>query len=107
MDRRNFLRSLGLVAPALTIPLSKKVGGDPASPDKPPNIIIIMADDMGLGDPGCYNPGSLIPTPHMDRISAEGTRLSTRTPPRRCARRRATASSRGDIHGGPGLRRAS
>jgi arylsulfatase A-like enzyme len=76
MDRRDFLKSLGLGAPALAFPLAKNVRGDLAPPEKLPNIVIIMADDMGLGDPGCYNPGSLIPTPHMDRISAEGTKFT-------------------------------
>lgn len=76
MDRRDFLRSLGLGAPVLAFPLAKIVGEELAPPEKPPHIVIIMADDMGLGDPGCYNPASLIPTPHMDRISAEGTRFT-------------------------------
>ncbi|HEC42920.1 MAG TPA: sulfatase [Bacteroides sp.] len=37
-----------------------------------PNIIFIMADDMGYGDIGALNPDSKIPTPNMDRIAAEG-----------------------------------
>jgi hypothetical protein len=76
MDRRDFLKSLGLGAPALTFPFTKAVRGDLAPPEKLPNIVIIMADDMGLGDPGCYNPGSLIPTPHMDRIATEGVKFT-------------------------------
>jgi arylsulfatase A-like enzyme len=76
MDRRAFLRSLGLGAPALAFPLARNVRAESAPPEQPPHIVIIMADDMGLGDPGCYNPASLIPTPHMDRISAEGTRFT-------------------------------
>jgi len=39
---------------------------------KNPNIVFIMADDMGYGDVGCYNPESRIPTPNMDRLAAEG-----------------------------------
>ena len=41
-----------------------------------PNIVFIMADDMGYGDVGCLNPESRIPTPHMDRLAAEGVRFS-------------------------------
>ena len=41
-----------------------------------PNIVFIMADDMGYGDPGCYNADSLIPTPHIDRVAAEGVRFT-------------------------------
>ena len=37
-----------------------------------PNIILVLADDMGYGDPGVYNPNSQIPTPHIDRIAQEG-----------------------------------
>ncbi|MGD8241054.1 MAG: sulfatase-like hydrolase/transferase, partial [Armatimonadota bacterium] len=37
-----------------------------------PNIVFIMADDMGFGDIGCYNPESRIPTPNMDRLAAGG-----------------------------------
>jgi arylsulfatase A-like enzyme len=40
-----------------------------------PNIIYIMADDMGFGDPGCYG-ADLIPTPNMDRIASQGTRFT-------------------------------
>lgn len=41
-----------------------------------PNIIFIMADDMGYGDVGCYNPDSKIPTPNMDQLAAEGMRFT-------------------------------
>ena len=37
-----------------------------------PNIVFIMADDMGFGDVGAYNPESLIPTPNMDQMASEG-----------------------------------
>ncbi len=40
-----------------------------------PNIVYIMADDMGYGDPGCYG-ASLIPTPNMDRVASEGMRFT-------------------------------
>lgn len=37
-----------------------------------PNIVFILADDMGYGDVGAYNRDSRIPTPHLDRLAAEG-----------------------------------
>ena len=37
-----------------------------------PNIVIILADDMGYGDVGALNPESTIPTPNIDRLAAEG-----------------------------------
>lgn len=41
-----------------------------------PNIVIILVDDMGYGDPGCYNAESKIPTPHMDSLAREGMRFT-------------------------------
>ncbi|MCY1723462.1 arylsulfatase [Prolixibacteraceae bacterium Z1-6] len=39
---------------------------------KLPNIVVILADDLGYGDPTCYNPDSKIPTPNIDKLAAEG-----------------------------------
>jgi arylsulfatase A-like enzyme len=46
-----------------------------AEPPKP-NIVYILADDLGYGDPGCYNPKSKIPTPNLDRLAKEGVRFT-------------------------------
>ncbi|MEY2597806.1 MAG: hypothetical protein RLZZ142_65 [Verrucomicrobiota bacterium] len=43
--------------------------------DRLPNVVILYADDMGFGDLGANNPASKIPTPHLDRLCAEGTRF--------------------------------
>lgn len=45
-------------------------------PENPPNIIVILCDDLGQGDPQSYNPDSKIPTPHMDRLAKEGMRFT-------------------------------
>ncbi len=52
--------------------LEKKTG-------KKPNIVWLLIDDMGFGDPGCYGGGKVIgaDTPHMDRLAAEGLRLTS------------------------------
>ena len=60
---------------------------------KSPNIIIILNDDMGFSDIGCY--GGEIDTPSLDRLAANGLRYSnfhttalcspTRSAPRNCA----------------------
>ena len=50
--------------------------GPMKSIERQPNIIFIMADDMGYGDVGCYNPESRIPTPNMDRLAEQGMRFS-------------------------------
>ncbi|MCF7958891.1 MAG: arylsulfatase [Phycisphaerae bacterium] len=44
--------------------------------DKLPNILFILADDLGYGDVACYNPDSKIPTPNLDRLAAEGMRFT-------------------------------
>ena len=41
-----------------------------------PNIIFILADDLGFGDLGCYNAQSKIPTPHLDRLALQGMRFT-------------------------------
>lgn len=41
-------------------------------PKRPPNIIYILADDLGYGDLRCLNPAGKIPTPHLDQLCAEG-----------------------------------
>jgi len=41
-----------------------------------PNIVLILADDLGYGDLGCYNPDCRIPTPNVDRLAAGGMRFT-------------------------------
>lgn len=41
-----------------------------------PNIVYILADDLGYGDVSCYNAQSKIQTPHVDRLAAEGVRFT-------------------------------
>ncbi len=43
---------------------------------KAPNIVLIYADDIGYGDLGCYGAES-IPTPHIDRLAADGLRFTS------------------------------
>lgn len=37
-----------------------------------PNVVFILADDMGYGDPQCFNSNSKIPTPNIDQLASEG-----------------------------------
>jgi arylsulfatase A-like enzyme len=56
---------------AALIPMPGNVSAAPG--DSPhPNILIILADDMGYGDVGVLNPDSRIPTPNLDRLAREG-----------------------------------
>ncbi len=47
----------------------------PSAPPRPPNVVFIIADDLGYGDIGCYGQ-KLIRTPHLDRMAAEGMRFT-------------------------------
>ena len=80
MERRVFLKRLGTLAAstgAISF-LSRLLNAEETSRSeaKRPNIIFIMADDMGYGDLGCYNKKSKIPTPNMDRLAKEGIRFT-------------------------------
>jgi len=41
-----------------------------------PNILLILADDLGYGDVGCYNDRAKVPTPNLDRLAREGARFT-------------------------------
>src|SRR5437868_2791469 len=44
----------------------------PARAADKPNIVVILADDLGYGDVKCFNPDGKIPTPNMDKLAAAG-----------------------------------
>lgn len=54
-------------------PKSQVVNSD--KPQRPPNVILILADDLGYGDLGCFGQKK-IRTPHLDRLAAEGMRFT-------------------------------
>jgi arylsulfatase A-like enzyme len=80
--RRQFLGATGA---ALTLPLAAHGQGN----NRRPNIIFILADDLGYGDLGCYGQKT-IHTPRIDRMASEGMRFtqcyagSTVCAPSRC-----------------------
>jgi len=47
-----------------------------ADGQKLPHIVVIMVDDMGYGDPGCFNPNSKISTPNIDSLARDGMRFT-------------------------------
>ncbi len=78
MKNSNFIHHLSRRSfkSVLTIGVALLLTGAFASASSKPNIIFIMADDMGYGDVGCYNEDSKIPTPNMDRLAREGIRFT-------------------------------
>jgi len=77
LNRRQFLyRSAGCTAAAaMSLAGCKTKPVEKISTQKLPNIIFIMADDLGYGDLGCYGQKK-IKTPNIDRLAAEGTRFT-------------------------------
>ncbi len=74
MTRRRFMGySGGLLAGAAGIGACRTGGGGEA---RRPNIVLIMADDLGYGDLGCYGCED-IRTPNLDGLAAEGVRFTT------------------------------
>lgn len=43
---------------------------------RPPNLVVVLCDDLGYGDPACYNKDSKVPTPNIDRLAAQGMRFT-------------------------------
>ena len=68
-----WLGGLGLVA---TAGLSVARGANAAEEADLPNVLLILADDLGYGDVGCFQAASAIPTPHLDRLASEGLRMT-------------------------------
>ena len=58
----------------LTFLVGTAAAAAPREPVNLPNVVLIFADDLGYGDIGCY--GSKNPTPHLDRMAAEGVRFT-------------------------------
>ena len=69
-------RILRGLAAALVILPAAMLPAAHAQHSHPPNIIVILADDLGYGDVGCYNPQSKIPTPNLDHLATEGMRFT-------------------------------
>jgi len=73
ISRRDFLKYAGVGLATLAIPgtLSSALAAD-----KRPNIILIVADDLGYGELGCQG-GKDIPTPNVDSIAKNGIRFTS------------------------------
>jgi len=68
--------------------------------DRPPNVLLIVSDDQGYHDLGCFGSNE-VKTPHLDRLAAQGVRLTNFyvtwpacTPSRGTAHRSVSSASR-------------
>lgn len=71
--RRQFLRMLGVCAVIVAANGWLATGHVAA---QVPNVVYILADDMGYGDLACQNPETKIPTPYLDRLATQGIRFT-------------------------------
>jgi len=71
----NYLKKLLLLI--LWIVFLFNVGCNRKTPqEKLPNIIYVLADDLGYGDLSCFNENSKIKTPHLDKLTSEGMQFT-------------------------------
>ena len=84
------MRPLALAIAALSVCLlaSPRVGAEQAKPLSRPNIVIVLVDDMGFSDIGCY--GGEIDTPNIDRLAQGGLRFTQFYNAGRCCPTRAS-----------------
>jgi arylsulfatase A-like enzyme len=73
VSRRGFVGGAAACAAASLLPAQVAGPGTPAA--RPPNLIFILADDLGYGDLGCYGQKQIL-TPCLDRLAAEGLRFT-------------------------------
>lgn len=69
---------MGCMVPSISLAES----GDASSKRSPPNVLIILADDLGFSDLGCY--GAEIRTPNLDRLASNGVRFTQAYNTARC-----------------------
>lgn len=68
MQSPRFYRIIALIMVAVLVDLSRAT-------ERSPNIIVVLVDDMGYSDIGCY--GGEVQTPHLDRLAAGGLRFTS------------------------------
>lgn len=76
LSRRNFVASAGVAAPAGLAAVRSAFAAPARRSPEHPNIVYILADDLGWGDLRCYNARSAVPTPNADRLAQQGVRFT-------------------------------
>jgi len=73
MNRRCFLKTLGFGAAAAVLP--GNLSAAPTAAKRKPNIVLILVDDLGWTDVGCFG-SKYYETPNIDRLAAEGMKFT-------------------------------
>ena len=89
--RRDFIKAMGLGVAAMAVPGCAGTSGLRAEKHRRPNIVLMMADDMGYSDIGCY--GGEIRTPNLDGLADGGLRFTQFYNTARCCPTRASLMS--------------
>ena len=79
--------------------MAERSGSEPSRP----NILFVFVDNLGYGELGCYGGGAVrgVPTPHIDRLAAEGMRLTNMNMEAQCTpSRSAVMTGRNPIRSG-------
>ena len=74
LSRRTFLKTASIAAASLTMTGCMANANTPSA--KKPNIVFILADDLGYGDVSCMSPDSKIKTPNIDKIAKAGMKFT-------------------------------
>lgn len=90
------IRVAAVLMAALTLCACQKGAEPPSEPAKRPNIVFILADDLGYADLGVF--GSEIPTPNLDRLAKSGMLLTDFHTSMTCSPTRAMLMSGTDNH---------
>ena len=102
MRRRDFLKTIGFGAAALSLSCHANTIQTASGQKKKPNIVYILADDLGYAEVGCYGQKK-IRTPNIDKLAAEGMRFTQHysgnpvCAPSRCALMTGLHSGHGQI----------
>ncbi len=72
LGRRDFLKAAGVAGASAVLGGCATKSPSAKAPMGKPNIVYLLADDLGYGDVSCLNPESKIPTVNIDRVAHEG-----------------------------------
>jgi len=75
VTRRHFLKTLGATTASLTVSSCRVHGTAVPSQTRRPNIVIIISDDHGLEDSGCYG-NTVVQTPNINQLASEGMKFN-------------------------------
>ena len=107
-SRRMFLQAAGLLGIGAFLPSCRSLDSNGRIGQPKPNVIYILADDLGYGDLSCYGQKRFA-TPNLDRLAQEGMRFtqhyagSTVCAPSRCSLMTGLHTGHAQIRGNKGV----